>query len=90
MTEPKQQGHSPESRSTDVPLARRGFLGGVLASGAVAASAAASLATSSAHAAESAKPSALPLQQKALRLKPASPPILATVKACQVQTLWWT
>jgi hypothetical protein len=38
MAEPKQQGHTPESRSTDVPLARRGFLGGVLVSGAVVAS----------------------------------------------------
>ncbi|NBY70051.1 MAG: thiamine pyrophosphate-binding protein [Betaproteobacteria bacterium] len=76
MTEPKQQGHSPESRSTDVPLARRGFLGGVLASGAAAASAAASLASSSAHAAEPAKPSALPPSAKGAQAETGIPPDL--------------
>jgi hypothetical protein len=56
MTEPHSQRKASESNPAEKVSGRRGFLGGVLASGAVAASTAASLGASPAHAAGPANP----------------------------------
>jgi hypothetical protein len=86
MTEPthskKSTDNSPAEHQLDLKvqdqprLARRGFLSGVLASGAAAASTAATLATQPAQAAEPAKPSVLPPSAKGALAETGVPPDL--------------
>lgn len=76
MTEPNQQSKASESNSVDNVSGRRGFLGGVLASGAMAASTAASLAAPPAQAAGPAKPSVLPPSGKGALHETGIPPDL--------------
>jgi thiamine pyrophosphate-dependent acetolactate synthase large subunit-like protein len=70
------QAPSDQTRSDQPRLARRGFLSGVLASGAAAASTAASLVANPAQAAEPAKPSALPPSAKGALAETGVPPDL--------------
>jgi secreted PhoX family phosphatase len=86
MTEPTHSGHSTDNspaennHTLDIQpqprLARRGFLSGVLASGAAAASTAASLVANPAQAAAPAKPSVLPPSAKGALAETGVPPDL--------------
>ena len=86
MTEPTHSRHSTEispaenNHTLDIQtqprLARRGFLSGVLASGAAAASTAASLVANPAQAATPAKPSVLPPSAKGALAETGVPPDL--------------